>query len=259
MTKPPTDTRAAEAARTGDGGEPRARLTVDSLPAALSGVVSVTPNATYEQAITIMAINGYSQLPVLSGRSQYGAVTWRSIARARHARPEAPFSDAITQAQEVSCGDDLIDVLPKLVESDFVLVRNRRQEISGILTVSDLAMAYGSLAGPFLLIGELDQRLRRIITRHFDLADVTSLCDPEGSRKVVSFHDLSMGDYQRVLEKQELWDRLGWPLDRKVFVKHLDEIRRVRNDVMHFNPDPLPADAVQKVRNMIVLLREYGG
>ena len=45
---------------------------------------------------------------------------------------------------------------------------------------------------------------------------------------------------------------------QKVFVKRVDELREIRNDLMHFNPDPLPEDAVQKIRHMITLLREYG-
>ena len=58
-------------------------LTVGNLPSALGGVASVPPTATYEQAITVMLLNGYSQLAVLSGsRSLRGAVTWQSIARA---------------------------------------------------------------------------------------------------------------------------------------------------------------------------------
>jgi hypothetical protein len=50
---------------------------------------------------------------------------------------------------------------------------------------------------------------------------------------------------------------LGWPLDRSQFVKRLDEIRQVRNNVMHFNPDPpKPAD-VAKLRNFLRLIRRY--
>jgi hypothetical protein len=69
---------------------------------------------------------------------------------------------------------------------------------------------------------------------------------------------MSIGDYQRVLQNKDAWERLGWPLDRKVLTSRLGEIREIRNDLMHFNPDPLPEDAVQKIRHMINLLREYG-
>ncbi|MFC9856775.1 MULTISPECIES: restriction system modified-DNA reader domain-containing protein [unclassified Streptomyces] len=241
-----------------DEDEPETGLTVGNLPSALSEVTSVPPDATYEQAITLMVINDYSQLPVISGRNVRGAVTWKSIARARHAKPDATFSDAIITAREVSYDHDLIDILPALADSEFVLVRDQTQRIAGIVTASDVAAAYGSLASPFFLVGELDQRLRRVMTRTFKLPDVQDNCDPQGQRGITSFDDLSIGDYQRALENPALWSQLGWPLDRKVFGKRLGEIRIIRNDLMHFNPDPLPDDAIQKIRNMIALLREYG-
>ncbi|MFD7912562.1 CBS domain-containing protein [Streptomyces sp. NPDC059752] len=254
----PLSALASETPILDDEDEPETGLTVGNLPSALSDVTSIPPDATYEQAITLMVINDYSQIPVINGRNLRGAVTWKSIARARHANPDATFSDAIIPAREVSYDHDLIDILPALAEFEFVLVKDQTQKIAGIVTASDVAAAYGSLASPFFLVGELDQRLRRIIMRNFELSDVQHHCDPQGQRDLSSFDDLSIGDYQRVLENPKLWDRLGWPLDRKVFCKRLDEIRIIRNDLMHFNPDPLPDDAIQKIRNMINLLREYG-
>jgi predicted transcriptional regulator len=234
-------------------------LTIGNLPSALSGVVAVSPSATFEEAITEMAVNGYSQLAVLAGtRNLRGAVTWESIARARHADPSAPFSKAIIKARDVTYDQHLIDVLPLLADFDFVLVRDQTNAIAGIVTANDVAAAYGTMATPFFLIGELDQRLRRILSDAFSVEHVANLCSPDGDRDISSFDDLSIGDYQRILQNKEAWEALGWPLDRKVFVKRIDELREIRNDLMHFNPDPIPEDAVHKIRHMIALLREYG-
>lgn len=239
--------------------EPVAGLTVGNLPSAFGGVIHVTPSATFEEAITQMAINEFSQLPVLSGqRKLEGAVTWKSIARSRHANPDAPLSKAIIRAHDVPYDRDLIDILPLLAEAEFVLVRDQANIISGIVTASDVAVAYGAMATPFFLVGEFDRLLRRVIANCFAPDDVKLLCDPEGARGISSFDDMSIGDYQRVLQNKDAWERLGWPLDRKVFTRRLGEIREIRNDLMHFNPDPLPEDAVQKIRHMINLLREYG-
>ncbi|MFH8348214.1 CBS domain-containing protein [Streptomyces sp. NPDC018045] len=233
-------------------------LTVGNLPSAMAGVVSVSPSATFEEAITEMAVNGYSQLAVLAGtRNLRGAVTWESIARARHADPNAPFSRAIIKARDVTYDQHLVDVLPLLADFDFVLVRDQANAVSGIVTANDVAAAYGAMATPFFLIGELDQRLRRILSDVFDVEHAAALCSPDGDRDISSFDDLSIGDYQRILQNKDSWEALGWPLDRKVFVKRIDELREIRNDLMHFNPDPIPADAVQKIRHMIALLREY--
>ncbi|MGH3278296.1 MAG: hypothetical protein ACRDNW_04070 [Trebonia sp.] len=235
-------------------------LTVGNLPSALSGVVSVPNTATFDQAITVMMLNGYSQLAVLSGaHTLRGAVTWQSIAYARHANPDAGFADAIIPAREARYGQDLVEVLPDLETWDFIFVRDEKNAVAGIVTTADVVGKYRELSTPFILIGELDQVLRQLISRTFTLEEVTSLCDADGSRSVKSFADLEMGDYQRVLENPDRWAKLGWPLDRATFIKRLDELRVIRNNVMHFNPEPLPANTIDRLRYILKLLRDFGG
>ena len=242
-----------------DAGQPARGLTIGNLPSAAGGVVSVPRTATFEHAITLMLLNDYSQLAVIEGqRNLSGAVSWKSIAQARQAHPSASFADAITDAVEVRYDKELRDALPILEESDFVFVRDANNLVAGIVTTADVVHAYGELATPFFLIGELDQALRQVISKTFTIDETISLCDPDGKRKIGSFDDLSMGDYQRVLENPDMWDKLGWPLERSVFVRRLNELREIRNDVMHFNPDPLPSDSVNKLRHAINVLREYG-
>ena len=161
-------------------------------------------------------------------------------------------------AREVKYDQELIDLLPDLQVWDFVFVRNEKNEVAGIVTTTDVVSAYGELATPFFLIGELDQILRQLIARTFTLEEVTFLCDPDGSRPVCSFDDLEMGDYQRVLENPARWAKLAWPLDRVAFINRLDELRVIRNNVTHFNPDPVPPGAVHQLRYMLNLLRTYG-
>jgi hypothetical protein len=68
---------------------------------------------------------------------------------------------------------------------------------------------------------------------------------------------LSIGDYQRVLQNQENWQALGWPLDRVAFGHRLGQLREARNDIMHFNPDADPGAVVSWIRNMIRLLKRF--
>ena len=71
-------------------------LTIGNLPSASRKVCAVTPDATFEQAITLMLTNDYSQLAVMTNpRDLKGAVSWKSIARARNANPGAKLSAAI--------------------------------------------------------------------------------------------------------------------------------------------------------------------
>ncbi|MEV4535524.1 CBS domain-containing protein [Asanoa sp. NPDC049518] len=231
-------------------------LTVGNLPSALGGINSVEPGATFDEAITKMLLNDHSQLAVLNGkRNLRGAVTWQSIAHARHLKTDAKLSEAIEQdVSDVRYDKELIDALPELQRSGFVFVRNENNEVAGIVTTADVVHAYGEMAMPFFQIGEVDRNLRRIIARNFDLDEVQSFCN----RKVSSFDELTMGEYRRVLENPGNWTKLGWPLDRSVLIERLDEIRKIRNDVMHFNPDPPPEGTVEMLRKLNSLLRRYG-
>ncbi len=50
---------------------------------------------------------------------------------------------------------------------------------------------------------------------------------------------MTLGEYIRLLENPARWDKLGVPIDRKTFVAELERVREIRNDVMHFDPDPV--------------------
>jgi CBS domain-containing protein len=235
-------------------------LTVGNIPSALSGVDSVPPDATFDQAITKMKLNGYSQLAVLSGsHTLRGAVTWQSIAYSRHANENATFADAIIPPRVARYDQELIEVLPELEAWDFVFVRDEMGKVAGIVTTADVVGTYRELSTPFILLGELDQVLRQIISKTFTLEEVTSLCNREGRRTITSFDDLEMGDYQSVLGNPDRWKQLAWPLHRATFIERLNELRLTRNDVMHFNPGPLPPNTVEKLRNMLKVLRDFGG
>jgi CBS domain-containing protein len=232
-------------------------LMVGNLASALGGITSVAPTATLQEAVTKMLLNDFSQLAVLSGRHTLaGAVTWQSIAQARHLDPDASLSDATVGASDVSYRTDLLEVLDDLRRRGFIFVRDADNAVAGIVTAADVAERYGVMANPFILIGDLDRLLRRAIARVVPIAEVIALCGPRNHR-IAEYDDMSMGDYQRVMENPEIWDRMGWDLDRRAFVSRLDEIRGIRNDVMHFNPDPVPAGAVAQLRSINEVLRRY--
>jgi len=234
-------------------------LTIGNLPSASKTVSSVTPDATFEEAITRMIIEDYSQLAVMSGpRNLKGAVSWKSIAKARNANPDALLSAAIFRADEVPYTADLINTLPLIQSKEFVFVLGADRSVTGIVTLADVVEVYGQMASPFFMIGRIDQRLRRIIEAAFAMKTIIALCDPDGERGLDGYDQLTMGDYQRILENPDCWDKLGWALDRRLFSVRLKEIAQVRNDLMHFNNDPLPDDMVSMLQCFLDLLQEYG-
>jgi hypothetical protein len=69
--------------------------------------------------------------------------------------------------------------------------------------------------------------------------------------EVASAEDLAFGEYKRLLEKPDNWQRLQWNVDRTVFISTLDEVRTVRNEVMHFSPDPIDEEQLTMLTNFI--------
>jgi hypothetical protein len=96
-------------------------------------------------------------------------VTWQSIAYARHANPDAGFADAIIPAREARYDQELVEVLPDLEAWDFVFVRDEKNAVAGIVTTADVVGKYRELSTPFILIGELDQVLRQLISPRIHL------------------------------------------------------------------------------------------
>lgn len=266
MTSPVEDASALEATPpqinvevSQDGGAWDRGLTIGNLPSASKKVCSVTPDATFEEAITLMLTEDFSQLAVMtSPRDLRGAVSWKSIAKARNANPDAKLSAAIVKAEAVPYTTDLISMLPVIERQEFIFVHGADKSITGIVTLVDVVEAYGQMASPFFMIGRIDQSLRHIIEATFTIKTIIPLVDPDGLRSITSYGQLTMGDYQRILENPNCWTELGWPLHRKIFCNRLEKIAKIRNNIMHFNNDPLPGDVVSRLQNFVNLLQDYG-
>ena len=113
------------------------------------------------------------------------------------------------------------------------------------------------LAGPFLMIGEIEGYLRGVVRRKFTHSELQEALPPSlaGEESISSPEDLTLGGYCQLLGREELWDRLNLNLDRKEFVKQLQWVREKRNDVMHFNPDGLEPEDTEKLENLARFFR----
>ncbi len=232
-------------------------LTVASLRSATAGVCSIERTEGIELARSRMLRFGYSQLAVMSGvRRLVGAVSWESMAKAGLRPGDVTLGDATVPATPVRQSDDLIALIPRIIAEGFVFVLSEDQSLSGIVTTADLSEQFATLANPFFLIAEIERRLRLILTRHFTAEDLADAIDPEDSeRDVTSPDSLTLGEVARLLENPEHWGRLEWPLERKEFIAALHAVREIRNDVMHFSPDPLSDDQLQALHNLLAWLR----
>jgi hypothetical protein len=240
-----------------DRSLPDVSLTVGSLPSANLGVEKVSPQDSLETAQSLMMRNDFSQLAIMAGpRDLRGAVSWESIAQARIRNPQAGLQEAVINGEVVRNDDDLLAQIPRIVDAGFVFVQARDKQITGIVTTADLSHQFAILAKPFFILAEIERRLRRIVDGAFDSEELQAVVDPADARQVKSAEDLTLGEYVRLLEDPERWPRLGWALDRKVFIGGLHQVRITRNDVMHFSPDPLDMDQVVALENFVKWLRK---
>lgn len=237
-----------------------AGLRVRHLRSANRDVSSVGRESSLATAQALMLKDDYGQLAVVSGtRTLFGAISWKSIAQAQLRDKDCSLLDAIipvSQVAQVSLDDELIPLIPMIVAKEFVFVRRQDSSLGGIITMADLSLEYDRLARPFFLIGEVERRLRRRIGEVFSVEELQGVRAPSQSgRPIQSADDLTFGEYQRVLEQPDNWGKVNWNIDRAVFIKSLDEVRQIRNEVMHFSPDPIDEEQLSRVSNFIGMVK----
>jgi predicted transcriptional regulator len=221
-------------------------------------VVSVAPDAPLEEAVTLMLLNDYSQLPVMtSDREVKGIITWASIGnRLSRGRKISTVKDFMVDHQELRAEESLSRAIPIIAEHGYVLVRSADRRIAGIVAASDLALQYHQLAEPFLLLGEIENHIRRLIDGRFTVEELASAKDPSDETRTISgVDDLAFGEYVRLLENPDRWARLELAVERKAVMATLRQVRDVRNDVMHFDPDPIQESDLRTLRGFAAFLR----
>jgi CBS domain containing-hemolysin-like protein len=224
----------------------------------------VAPNQSIKQAITLMLANGFSQMPVMqSERDVKGMLTWESIGvRLALGKMCLEARECMTSAQVIGSEKSLFAAIEVIALHQYVLVQGPDKRISGIVTSSDLSLQFQQLTEPFLLLSEIEQHIRKLIGGKFTADELKHACDPgESEREVKDVADLTMGEYIRLLENPEHWERLTIQIDRGSFVEQLQAVRRIRNDIMHFDPDPLGSNDLSRLRQFVTFmqsLRELG-
>jgi hypothetical protein len=78
---------------------------------------------------------------------------------------------------------------------------------------------------------------------------------PDSKRQIVTVHDMSFGEYLRLLDNPQNWMRLKLNLDRTQFIKQLEAVRQIRNVVMHFRPDSPAAGELRALKSTVRFLK----
>ena len=241
----------------GDANDPTYRI--GKLESATCELLSVIPDFPISKAITLMLMHDYSQLPVMTNdRDVKGMISWKTIgSRLALGKSATLVGECMEVPQIVSASNSLFSVIAQIVKFDSVLVRGQDKTITGIVTTSDLSVQFRQLSEPFLLLEEIENHIRNVIDGHFDAVELSTVRDEsDTTRNIDSVADLTFGEYIRLLENRSNWEKIGLNVDRVVFTKELDRIRKIRNDVVHFNADGISEDEQETLRRFVHFLQQ---
>jgi CBS domain-containing protein len=225
---------------------------IGSLPAANKALIVISNNAPLTKAITLMLQYDFSQLPVMQGeRDVKGVITWKSIGlKLAMGQKCASVGDCREEIRIIDSNRTLFEAIPTIVEFGYTLVRNQQdRRITGIITASDLSLQFQDLSEPFLLLREIELHIRRILGKKVTESDFQIL-ETAGvsNRKVSQIEELTLGQYIRLFQHPDVWTKLALSIDAAEFVQLLDQVREIRNEVMHFDRDPMTKDQLDTLK-----------
>lgn len=201
----------------------------------------VDNNDDLKKATTIMQMYNFSQLPVTNNglHNVVGYISWESIGIALS---NGIISDKVkcyvkNDITILELNAPLMDVIETVRERDFAVVINDRKELCGIITTADITAQFISNTEPFVYLEQIESLFRILLKDKFLLDEIKVVC-VEDNRKneITSIDGLTFGEYIRLIGSDSNWQKLGLNVDKKIFIERMEQIRQVRNDVMHFEP-----------------------
>tara|TARA_Y100000588_G_scaffold48509_2_gene45613 strand:+ start:466 stop:1530 length:1065 start_codon:yes stop_codon:yes gene_type:complete len=239
-----------------------ASFLISMLEAANCGVVSVKPQDTIEKAVTLMLAYDFSQLAVMTSEHILkGSISWKTIGkRLSHKNDLNEVKDAMESAVAHKDTLPLFKATKLIIEHEFIFVRSSlNNKVTGIVTATDISEQFQTLSEPFLLIGQIENQIRLLLHGKFSTDVLKNVCnDGDVVRKdsIESIADLTFGEYLRLIQYPDNWEKLCLRIDRNVFCAEMDRVREIRNDVMHFDPDGLDEEQYDQLRRFSNLLDE---
>lgn len=223
-------------------------------------VACVSPGQSLSVATTIMLQNNFSQLPVTNNgkRSLVGYISWETIgiALSQNIHTNIIKDYMSTDVTPLSEDTPLLTAIQAVYEHDFVVVENETHQVCGIVTTTDISSQYLDSTIPFAMLEEIENHIRTIIEGKI-LQEQLNEAVQDKSHPICCIDDLCFGDYITLVGKY--WDRMGLTsVDKTTFIARLEEIRSIRNDIMHFNPDSVSNEDKTCLINTVRYLRIVG-
>ena len=239
------------------------------LDASNQNVTTVTRDTTLEKALTIMSLCDFSQLPVVSKANSklrkdiVGFISWKTIGEAIIKQNDfTTVKDCLSAKSVKVLSNDtlLLKSIDSIIENDFILVDDNNpnlneKKICGIVTVADISKEYFKETKPFLLLEQIENKMRFLLDSKFNREEMYNILKDNVDESIETLDDLTFGNYVSLLRNHQVWSKVNiYKICQKTLTENLDEIRKIRNEVMHFSPDPISECKTLKLENMVAYL-----
>jgi predicted transcriptional regulator len=242
-------------ARSKSDNDPILRISI--LPSANKPPITLNRDSKLSDAITIMMMHNYSQLPVMSNpKIVAGLITWETIGVGITNRNTSLDVRDFLKSNVVILDLDtpLLEAIKTVIKEEIVLVQKKDKSLSGIVTITDISSQFFALTEPFLLLEKIENLIRLLLDEKFLIEDLKLVCSEDDQAEFID--DLTFGQYIRLIENETNWQKLNVNIERVPFIKQLDKIRIIRNDIMHFDPEGITTEQRDDLNNMANFLTE---
>lgn len=198
----------------------------------------------------VMHREGFSQLPVVSGKFVIGVFSYESFARFGKGFADkkqnpyvSPVDELLDEPVYIASFDELDKLLELLASNDSALVGNPNM-LQGVLTAADVMAYLYQISNAFFVLEEIELALRHLIALAMDTQEL-AVKIPQALREAGWRHetdppsrldDLTIGQLVDVVGYGPNWPDLRAVLgpNRQMVTARLKPIPKIRNDVFHF-------------------------
>ena len=213
-------------------------------------IVSCKLDDPISKAKTLMLLNDFSQLPVLSPDGKIeGSISWKSIGKIESiADNKVAVADFIEEPIIIKENDNFLKYIRTIAQNDYVFVVNSKNILKGIITTYDMTLYFNDFISPYLKLGIIEDSLRELIMNKIKV---------ELKKNI---NDFVFNEYKALINKEENWNKLGLKnLDKSVFIEKLEQIRVIRNKIAHYKPTPLTREEHSALESFAEIIEKVCG
>lgn len=231
-------------------------------------LLTIDEDDSVRDALVQMVSNDFSQIPVINKQGNLsGLVSEQSISRNYfHLGDDVGLldlkvADCCEKPETLALESDVLDALSLLRRTASVVIVNDKKPV-GIITTTDAIEFFRDAAEGLVLIEDMEVTLRQYIDEAFPteadrlkaLQNAFSHRKKEDGSIDVSYDRLTLGDYINLVISKDNWRYFQGHLDSKsLFQKHLNHVREIRNQLMHFRGrlDAVQYDALRRAHDWL--------